>query len=162
MEELVRGEMKAGALGLSTGLEYDPGIYSDPSEVVALAKAVAPFGGRYASHVRSEDRNFWSAVDEAIAVGREARIPVHISHVKLAMRSLWGQTATLLDRLDAARASGLQVTADIYPYTYWQAGMTVLFPERNFQDRAAAEFALREVTSPEGVLVVRYAREASY
>ena len=162
MEDLVRGEMKSGALGLSTGLEYDPGIYSDPSEIVALAKAVAPFGGRYASHVRSEDRNFWSAIDEAITVGREARIPVHISHVKLAMRSLWGQTATLLDKLNAARASGVQVTADIYPYTYWQAGMTVLFPERNFQDRAAAEFALREVTSPEGVLVVRYAREASY
>ena len=162
MEDLVRGEMKAGALGLSTGLEYDPGIYSDPSEIVALAKAVAPFGGRYASHVRSEDRNFWAAVDEAITVGREAKIPVHISHVKLAMRSLWGQTATLLDKLDAARASGVQVTADIYPYTYWQAGMTVLFPERNFQDRAAAEFALREVTSPEGVLVVRYGREASY
>lgn len=162
MEEIVRREMRAGALGLSTGLEYDPGIYSDPSEVIALAKVAAAGGGRYASHIRSEDRDFWKAVDEAIEVGRAAKIPVQISHLKLAMRSLWGQTGRLLDRLNAARAAGVEVTADIYPYTYWQSGMTVLFPERNFQDRAAAEFALREVTSPEGVLVVRYDRDPAY
>jgi N-acyl-D-amino-acid deacylase len=162
MVELLRREMKAGALGLSTGLEYDPGIYSDPSEVIALARVAASMGGRYASHIRSEDRDFWKALDEAIEVGRAAKIPVQISHVKLAMRSLWGQTTKLLDTLNAARAAGVQVTADIYPYTYWQSGMTVLFPERNFQDRAAAEFALREVTSPEGVLVVRYDKDAAY
>jgi N-acyl-D-amino-acid deacylase len=154
--------MRAGALGLSTGLEYDPGIYSDPSEVIALAKVARASGGRYASHIRSEDRDFWKAIDEAIEVGRAAKIPVQISHVKLAMRSLWGQTGRLLDKLDAARAAGVQLTADIYPYTYWQSGMTVLFPERNFQDRAAAEFALREVTSPEGVLVVRYDKDPAY
>ena len=162
MGDLVRREMKAGALGLSTGLEYDPGIYSDPSEVVALARLAGSMGGRYASHIRSEDRDFWKAIDEAIEVGRTAKIPVQISHVKLAMRSLWGQTARLIETLNAARAAGVQVTADIYPYTYWQSGMTVLFPERNFQDRAAAEFALREVTSPEGVLVVRYDKDAAY
>lgn len=162
MEALVRQEMKSGALGLSTGLEYDPGIYSDPSEVVALAKAAGALGGRYTSHIRSEDRDFWKAIDETIAVGREAGIPVHISHVKLAMRSLWGRHAELLKRLDAARAAGIRLTADVYPYTYWQSGMTVLFPERNFQDRAAAEFALREVTSPEGILVVRYAPDPRY
>jgi N-acyl-D-amino-acid deacylase len=162
MAEIVRREMRAGALGLSTGLEYDPGIYSDPSEVIALAKVARASGGRYASHIRSEDRDFWKAIDEAIEVGRAAKIPVQISHVKLAMRSLWGQTGRLLDKLDAARAAGVQLTADIYPYTYWQSGMTVLFPERNFQDRAAAEFALREVTSPEGVLVVRYDKDPAY
>ncbi len=72
MADLLRVDMKAGALGLSSGLEYDPGIYSDPSELIALAKAVAPFGGRYISHVRSEDRTFWKAIEEAITIGREA------------------------------------------------------------------------------------------
>ena len=156
MEDLLRAEMASGALGLSTGLEYDPGIYSDPSEVIALAKVAAAAGGRYISHIRSEDRHFWKAVDELIEIGREVKIPVQISHIKLAMRSLWGQTPRLIKTLDAARAAGVNVTADIYPYTYWQSGMTVLFPERNFQDRKEAEFALREITSPEGLLVTRF------
>ena len=162
MEELLRIDMKAGALGLSSGLEYDPGIYSDPAELIALAKVVAPFGGRYISHVRSEDRTFWAALDEAIDIGRQARIPVQISHLKLAMRSLWGQTDRLITTLDKARAAGVEVTADIYPYTYWQAGMTVLFPKRDFNNRAEAEFALREVTSPEGLLVTRFSGNRAY
>lgn len=162
MSEMLRAEMKAGALGLSTGLEYDPGIYSDPSEVIALAKVVAPFGGRYISHMRSEDREFWKALDETIAIGRQAKIPVQISHIKLAMRSLWKQHAKLLATLNAARKEGIRLTADIYPYTYWQSGMTVLFPNRDFQNRASAQFALTEVTSPEGLLVVRHQRDRSY
>jgi N-acyl-D-amino-acid deacylase len=162
MSELLRAEMQAGALGLSTGLEYDPGIYSDPSEVIALARVVAPFGGRYISHMRSEDREFWKALDETINIGRQAKIPVQVSHVKLAMRSLWKQHAKLLATLNGARKEGIQLTADIYPYTYWQSGMTVLFPNRDFQNRASAEFALNEVTSPEGLLVVRYQRDRSY
>ncbi|HXG54169.1 MAG TPA: D-aminoacylase [Vicinamibacterales bacterium] len=162
MEALLREEMQAGALGLSSGLEYDPGIYSAPGELIALANVVAPFGGRYISHVRSEDRAFWSAIDEAINIGREARIPVQISHLKLAMRSLWGQTDRLIRTLDAARATGVSVTADIYPYPYWQSGMTVLFPNRDFDNRLEAEFALREVTSPEGLLITRFAPNRSY
>lgn len=163
MADLLRIEMKAGALGLSSGLEYDPGIYSTTEELVALARVAAQFpGARYISHVRSEDRAFWAAIDEAIAVGREARIPVQISHLKLAMRSLWGQTGRLLRVLDGARAAGVDVTADIYPYTFWQSGMTVLFPDRDFTDRAAAEFALREVTSPDGLLITRDEKNPAY
>ncbi len=159
---LVRREMESGALGLSTGLEYDPGIYSAPDEVIALARAVAPYGGRYISHVRSEDRDFWKAVEELITIGREARVPVQLSHAKLAMRSLWGQADRLIVRLDSARAAGVNVTADIYPYTYWHSTLTVLFPERDFDDRAAAEFALREVSSPDGLLISAFAAETSY
>ena len=162
MEGLLREEMKAGALGLSTGLEYDPGIYSDPKEVIALAKVASADGGRYISHVRSEDREFWKAIDEAIEIGRQTKIPVQISHLKLAMRSLFGQTERLLKTLDDARARGLQITADIYPYTYWQSGMTVLFPKRDFDNRKEAEFALREVTSPEGLVVTRFQRNPAY
>ncbi|HUF48081.1 MAG TPA: D-aminoacylase [Vicinamibacterales bacterium] len=162
MQALVEAGMRDGALGLSTGLEYDPGIYSTPDEVVTLARAVAPFGGRYISHIRSEDRALWDAVDEVIAVGRAAGIPVQLSHVKLAMKSLWGQADRLIAVLDEARAAGVDVTADVYPYTYWQSGMTVLFPARDFTDRAAAEFALRELVTPPDLLVASFAPNPAY
>jgi N-acyl-D-amino-acid deacylase len=162
MRALLEGELRAGALGLSTGLEYDPGIYSAPAEVVDLARVAARVGGRYISHVRSEDRHFWAAIDEIIAVGREAKIPVQVSHLKLAMRSLWGQTDRLLRTFDRARASGVDITADIYPYLYWQSTLTVLFPERNFDDRATAELVLREISTPPDLLLGTFAPEPSY
>jgi N-acyl-D-amino-acid deacylase len=162
MRQLLIEEMKAGALGLGTGLEYDPGIYSERSEVVALAREAASWGGRYISHLRSEDRYFWDAVDEILTIGREARIPVQISHTKLAMQNLWGQADRLIGLLDAARAEGVEVNADIYPYTYWQSTLTVLFPERDFEDRKEAEIAVRQVSTPEGLLIPRYKPEPAY
>lgn len=162
MARLVRADMEAGALGLSSGLEYDPGIYATPEEVVALAREVAPFGGRYISHVRSEDRYLFDAVDELIRIGREAEIPVQVSHMKLAMHSLFGRADELLARLDSARADGVEVTADVYPYTYWQSTMTVLFPERDFDNRDVAEFALTELTTPEGMLIAQFEPDTTY
>ncbi len=162
MQTLVRDGMRDGALGLSTGLEYDPGIYSDRAEVLALAKTAAESGGRYISHLRSEDRRFWDAVDEIIEIGRRTGMPVQISHTKLAMRRLWGQADSLLEVLDRARASGVNITADVYPYTYWQSNLAVLLPERNFDDRAAAQFALDQLAPPEGLLLSLYAPEPSY
>jgi len=159
MRALVRAGMAAGALGLSSGLEYDPGIYSTTEEVVALAKEAASAGGRYISHIRSEDRYFWAAVDEIIRIGREAKLPVQISHAKLAMRSLWGRADSLITVLDAARASGVDITADVYPYLYWQSTLTVLFPKRDFTNRASAEFALTETSTPGGLLLAAYAPE---
>jgi N-acyl-D-amino-acid deacylase len=156
MQAVARAEMHAGALGLSTGLEYDPGLYSQPSEVLALGKTVASLGGRYISHIRSEDRALFEAIDEVIEIGRQTGIPVQVSHIKLAMRGLWGQADKLIARLDKARASGVRITADIYPYTYWQSSMTVLFPKRDFKDRAEAEFVLRELVPPDGLLIVGF------
>ncbi|MEO8275647.1 MAG: D-aminoacylase [Thermoanaerobaculia bacterium] len=162
MGALLQGEMDAGALGLSSGLEYDPGIYSTTAELVELARVAGASGGRYISHVRSEDRDFWAAIDEILTIGREAHLPVQISHVKLAMRSLWGQAPRLLKLLDDARRSGVEVTADIYPYLYWHAGLTVLFPQRDFENLESAEFALREIAPPEGLIVAGYLPEPSY
>ena len=162
MRELLRKEMESGALGLSTGLEYDPGIYATTAEVVELAREAASVGGRYASHMRSEDRELWSAVDELLTIGSEAEIPVHASHLKLAMRSLWGKADVLLARLDSARDAGVDVTADVYPYPYWQSTMTVLFPERDFTNRATANFALTELTSPDGMLLAAFSPDTSY
>jgi N-acyl-D-aspartate/D-glutamate deacylase len=161
MRALLVQEMEAGALGLSTGLEYDPGIYSTTEEVVELAKAAAAHGGRYVSHIRSEDRRFWEAVDEVLAIGRQAQVPVRISHLKLALRSLHGETDRLLGILDQARAEGIEVTADIYPYTYWQSTLTVMFPDRDYEDRQAAIFAIEELTSPEEMLIPDFEPEPS-
>jgi len=162
MQTLVDQEMRAGALGLSSGLEYDPGIYSDPSEVLALAKTAAAQGGRYISHMRSEDFAFWKALDELITIGRENHMPVQVSHIKLAMKGSWGLGDSLIHVLDRARASGVQVTADIYPYTYWHSGMSVLFPHRDFDNRASAAFALAQVAPSEGLILANYGPKPEY
>lgn len=162
MAVLLQHELDAGALGLSTGLEYDPGIYSDRAEVLALARVAARAGGRYISHLRSEDRWFWEAIEEIIAIGREAKLPVQVSHVKLAMVPLWGRADSLIARLDAARAEGVDITADIYPYPYWQSTLTVLFPRRDFDNRAEATTILREIAKPEGLLIGDFAANPAY
>ena len=161
MARLLRQDLEAGALGLSTGLEYDPGIYASTDEIVALARVAAGAGGRYATHVRSEDRHLWSAVDEALEIGRRADVPVHISHMKLAIRRAWGEASRLLARLEAARDSGLRVSADVYPYTHWQSTMTVLFPDREY-DREAASFALEQLAPPQWMTLATFRPEPSY
>jgi N-acyl-D-amino-acid deacylase len=158
MRDLLREDLAAGALGLSTGLEYDPGVYSSPGEVLELARAAAAAGGRYISHMRSEDREFWQALDELLNIGRVARLPVQISHMKLGMRGLWGQGERLIATLDRARQDGVDVTADVYPYTMWQSSLTTLYPRRNFSDRAETEFILREVAGPDDLLLCRQDR----
>lgn len=161
MQALLETELASGALGLSTGLEYDPGIYSNTDEVVALAQTAAAHGARYISHMRSEDRALHEAIEETIEIARRARLPVQISHFKLAARGLWGQAAEVLARLGEARAAGLDITADVYPYEYWQSTMTVLFPERDFTDREAARYALEELVAPEGMLIGRYGPDST-
>lgn len=152
MQALVREAMNDGALGLSTGLEYDPGIYSARDEVLALAKTAGDLGGRYISHLRSEDRDVFEALHELIEIGRINRMPVQVSHIKLAMSDRWGQADSALRLLDRARAAGVNVTADIYPYTYWQSNLGVFFPKRNFADSAEAAFVLGHLTPADGII----------
>ncbi|MDX1380752.1 MAG: D-aminoacylase, partial [Xanthomonadales bacterium] len=162
MAQLLERDLEAGALGLAAGLEYDPGIYSNTIEVTALARVAAAQGGRYISHIRSEDRWFEQALDEIIAIGQAADLPVQISHLKLAMTRLWGRAPEILERLDAARAAGVDVTADVYPYEYWQSDMMVLLPERNITDREEVEFMLREIAPPDGMWFTRYHPQPGY
>ena len=156
MKLLLQQDMEAGALGLSTGLEYDPGIYSTKEEVLQLAKAVTPFHGRYISHIRSEDRYFWNAIQEIINIGKEAKIPVQVSHIKLAMHNLWGKADSLLGIMDNARKNGIEITSDIYPYAFWNSGVKVLFPERNFSDEKEAALILKEITLPQDIIFGGY------
>lgn len=165
MADLLQAEMAAGALGLSSGLEYDPGSFSAPEELVELAKVAAADGGRYLSHIRSEDQYFWEAVDEVINIGREARLPVQVTHIKLAMTRWWGQSDVLIAKLDDARASGVDITADVYPYPAWTTSfswLTTLFPDRDLDRREGAEYILNDMLSPDGILIPTYTPEPAY
>ena len=162
MKLMLRQDMQAGAFGLSTGLEYDPGIYSSADEVLQLAKEVAPYGGRYISHIRSEDRYFWKAIDEIINIGNLAKIPVQVSHIKLAMHNLWGKSDSLLRQLDNARKDGVNITSDIYPYAFWHSTIRVLFPDRNFTDEKEANLILQEITLPEDIILSSYEIQPQY
>lgn len=161
MRAMLARDMEAGALGLSTGLEYDPGIYSTTTEVIMLARDAAAAGGRYISHMRSEDMYFEDALEEIILIGKEARIPVQISHFKLARKGLWGSADQVIARLNRARAEGIEITADIYPYTYWSSTMQVLIPDRDFDNRENFVFALEELAPPEGLYLTYYAPDPS-
>ena len=151
MQDLVALDMQAGAYGLSTGLEYDPGIYSSTKEVIALAKVAANYGGKYKSHIRSEDRYYWQAVNEIIEIGKQAQIPVNIDHWKLGAKFLWGKASQVIEILDSARAQGIEITADVYPYVAWSSSISTLFPDRNFDDLNEAEFILENLVSAEDI-----------
>ncbi len=162
MSALLEGELAAGALGLSTGLEYEPGIHSETREVVQLAQLTADAGGRYISHIRSEDRWFDDALEEIIQIGRATGMPVQISHLKLAMASQWGRAPWVIERLNAARQEGIDLTADIYPYTYWQSHMMVLLPERDPLDLDAIDFVMAELAPPDGIIFTHFPAEPDY
>ena len=128
MEALVDEAMRAGAVGLSTGLIYVPGTYADTAEVVALARVAARHGGVYASHIRSEGDRVFAAIEEAVDVGRQAGLPVQISHFKVSNKNLWGQSQRTIAQVEAARAAGVDVTVDQYPYTASSTALSTLLP----------------------------------
>jgi N-acyl-D-aspartate/D-glutamate deacylase len=128
MKALVSRAMDDGAFGLGTGLEYIPARYADESELVALARAATRPGSMYVTHLRDEGAALEQAVAEAIDVGRLSGQPVHISHIKSTGSENWGKSAAVLRQVDAAKASGLRVTFDVYPYTAYSTYSDVLFP----------------------------------
>ncbi len=126
MKSLVAKAMESGALGLSTGLYYAPGYFADTEEVIALARVAAEHGGVYDTHLRDESTyniGLIAAVDEALRIGREARIPVNIAHIKALGIDVWGKSAEVINRIERARNAGQRVTADQYP---WSASGTHL------------------------------------
>jgi N-acyl-D-amino-acid deacylase len=121
--------MNDGAWGLSTGLIYAPGSFATTDEIVTIARSAARYRGFYASHIRGEGATLLDAIREAIQVGREAQIPVQISHVKAAGRPHWGKVADALALIDAARAEGLDVMGDAYPYTASSTSLRTALPD---------------------------------
>jgi dihydroorotase/N-acyl-D-amino-acid deacylase len=128
MRALVRDAMHQGAIGVSSSLEYSPAPYASTEELIALASEAAPLGGVYATHMRSEGDAIDAALDEAFRIGREARIPVEIWHLKIAGRRNWGRMPAIVARIAAARAAGIDVAADTYAYPAWFNDMSAFVP----------------------------------
>jgi len=128
MKRLVQEGMRAGAVGLSSALEYAPAPYAKTEELIALAGEAAKFGGIYATHLRSEGDGIMAALDEAIRIGRSAGIPVEVWHLKVAGRRNFGLMPAVVAKIDAARATGTDVSANTYAYTAWENGLSAFIP----------------------------------
>jgi N-acyl-D-amino-acid deacylase len=162
MAELVEQGMREGAVGLSTGLEYDIGRPSTTEEVIALAKVAAKYNGIYMSHVRDEADLAFDAFREAIRIGREAKLPVQISHIKLGTVGVWGKAREAVKMIEDARRGGLDITADCYPYDAWASTITVLVPSRRHDDPVAVKKGLDDVGGGANVLVTNCAAHRDY
>jgi N-acyl-D-aspartate/D-glutamate deacylase len=128
MKRHAREAMQAGALGLSSGLIYPPGMFAQTPELIEIAHVVQEHGGIYASHIRGEGSTLLAALCEAIEIGKQTRIPVHIAHHKASGRTQWGQITQTLQLMETARAQGIDITCDQYPYTAGMTSMGTLLP----------------------------------
>ena len=128
MKVMVKEAMDAGAFGISTGLKYVPGSFSNVAEVIELAKVAATSKGIYTSHLREEGLGLLEAVEEAIMIGRAADIPIVLTHHKAIGKPMWGASVKTLAMVDSARAIGLDIMMDQYPYTASSTGISVLIP----------------------------------
>ncbi len=159
MRRLVAQAMEEGAVGLSTSLVYAPAFYAKTEELIELAKVASSYGGVYATHMRNESNSIMKALDEAIRIGREANIPVEIFHLKMAGKPNWGKMSDVIAKIESARAQGIDITADQYPYVagatslgasvppWAHAGGTAKFIER-LKDPATREKLKQEMRQP--------------
>ena len=129
MERIVDQAMREGAIGLSTSLIYLPAMYSTTEEIISLSKVAAKYGGVYFSHIRDESDHIDTALDEAFRIGREANIPVNIWHLKVGGAANWGKMPHVVERIAAARAEGLDVAANVYPYIASSTSLSTLIPD---------------------------------
>jgi len=175
MRSAMRSAMEDGAFGLGTALIYPPGNFASTEELIEIAKAMAPYGGVYITHMRSEADQLLEAMDEAIRIGKEGGVPVEIYHLKAAGKRNWGKASAMIAKIDSARAAGLDVQANMYPFTAGGTGLAACLPPsasadgkllENLADpvmraKIRAEVAhptshwesLCELATPEGVLV---------
>ena len=128
MQELVDKAMQDGAVGLSTGLLYVPGTYATTEEVISLAKVASGYGGVYASHMREQGAKLHESIDEAVRVGREAEMPVQISHLKVKGRTRWGTIGSAIELIESYRREGIDVVVDAYPYERASTNLGVNLP----------------------------------
>lgn len=162
MSLLVDQGMREGALGLSSGLEYDMGSYSTTDEVAALATAAAKRHGFYMTHIRDEADLSFKALNEEIAIGERAHIPVEHSHIKLGTVSVWGKAPQYIRVIEAARRRGLDFLADCYPYDAWHSNIKVLVPDKQYEDPRSVAKALSDVGGPSHVTIVEFPPNTAY
>ena len=159
MTKLVEQAMEEGAVGVSSALIYAPGFYAKTDELIALARAAGKHGGIYISHLRSEGNQFLEALDEFLTIAREANVAAQIYHLKAAGSNNWHKLDAVIAKIEAARASGQRITADMYPYTAGATGLDAAMPPwvqeggnqawiKRLQDPAIRERVKREMVTP--------------
>jgi N-acyl-D-amino-acid deacylase len=160
MKVLLAQELRAGAFGLSTGLEYEEGHFATTEEVIALSKVAAAAGGFYISHVRDEANHTFESFDEVLAIGREAHIPVEITHIKLGSTRLWHMAATRMpEYFAAAKRDHVDLMADVYPYTYWHSTIRVIMADRDYDNPDKVAQALADNGGAAAIRLVLYTPE---
>ena len=157
MRALVRQAMHDGAVGLSTSLQYPPAPYAETPELIALATEAAKLGGIYATHLRNESDEILPALDEAIRIGREARIPVEVWHLKTAGKNNWGRMPEVIAKIDSARNAGVDIAADTYAYPAWFNSLSSFVPPRAHDGGTAP--LLERLRDPETRRRIRAAME---
>jgi N-acyl-D-amino-acid deacylase len=162
MAALAEDAMNDGALGLSSGLEYEVASYSDTPEVVALAEIAARHGGFYETHVRDEGNKSFSALDEEIAIGQRAHIPVEHSHIKVSTVAVWGKAPEYINVIEAARKRGVDFLADCYPYDAWHSNIKVLMPDKQWTNPQSVEKALNDTGGPDTVTITDFKPHPEY
>jgi N-acyl-D-amino-acid deacylase len=162
MKSLVAQAMKNGAVGLSTGLIYLPGVFAKSDEIVALAKVAASYDGIYASHMRHEDSKIYEALDEVFRIAREAHIRAEVSHIKLAGERSWHQSEKVLAYIEKARAEGLDITQDQYAYTASSTTMRQLIPDEAFDGGKSNFLAIINDPAKKAKLVADMKKKLDY
>ncbi len=143
MEDLVDKAMNDGAWSLSTGLIYNPGTYAKTDEIIELAKVAARHGGFYASHIRDEGVGLLSSLNEVLTIGRKAQLPVHISHIKAMGRRFWGKSGEAIALIEKARAEGMAVSADQYPYIASSTSLAATLIPTQFREGSPSDYRAR-------------------
>jgi N-acyl-D-amino-acid deacylase len=162
MAKLVEQGMNEGAIGLSSGLEYDVASYSSTDEMVTVAAAAAKHGGFYMTHVRDEADRSFAALEEAIDIGQRAHIPVQHSHIKMGTVSVWGKAADYIRVIDDARRGGLDMLADCYPYDAWYSTIKVLVPDKQYELPSSVKEALDAVGGAGNVTIADFPANKAY
>ncbi|MEP7115973.1 MAG: D-aminoacylase [Acidobacteriota bacterium] len=167
MQDLVTAAMQQGAAGVSTGLIYPPNAFATLDELVALSTPAAALGGRYASHLRQDGKRLREGIEEAIAIGERAKLPVHVFHIKVTGQQNFGRMKEVVALVEAARARGVKVTADIYPYVASSTSLTATLPQwvldggadamvKRLSDRATRARVRRDMEDPNAAWDNRY------
>jgi N-acyl-D-amino-acid deacylase len=162
MAQLVDQGMREGAVGLSSGLEYYVASFSDTDEVVTMAAAAAKHGGFYMTHIRDEADKSFDALNEEIAIGERAHIPIEHSHIKLGTVGVWGKAPEYIRVIEAARKRGVDFLADCYPYDAWGSGLKVLVPDKGYENPQSVAKALADVGGASHVRIVEFKPNPSY
>jgi N-acyl-D-amino-acid deacylase len=162
MEKLVEQGMREGAIGLSSGLEYEVGSYATTEEVIALAKVAAKHKGFYISHIRDEADKTLEAVREVITIAEEAKISAQITHIKVGTVGVWGKAEEVARMVSEARERGLDVTADCYPYTAWHSNLKVLVPGKQWKDPVHVKKALDDVGGAKNITITELPSHREY